>query len=224
FGTLAGNVGLDVQFDIIIAQAVGERLTKYSRAVQRGLVACCDVVIDTNREGDAQSGQLLNRLLFVLLCLVCIQTDDGLAVHLRQAEFLFHQFGVVGAVRGVNQTLHGEALVFTAHRVDGVESLVVLGQIQSIVPRQAERFVCNRGVPVGIFGTVLSVLVKVEVDLIGVFVRRFFYQIVIELVVLVAADGLEVGLGQVNVVELAGLVQLEGNIDYVELKIGRAHV
>src|SRR5699024_7968001 len=127
-------------------------------------------------------------------------------------QFLFHQFGVAGAVRGVNQALHGEALVFTAHRVGGVESLVVLGQIQSIVPGHAERFVCNRGVPVAIFRAVLRLRVKVDVDRIGVFVRRFFYQVVIELVVLVAADGLEVGLGQVNVVELAGLVQLEGNI------------
>ena len=47
----AGNVGLDVQCDIVITQAVGEYLFENVSAVQCSLAGTGDVVIDFNREG-----------------------------------------------------------------------------------------------------------------------------------------------------------------------------
>ena len=49
-------------------------------------------------------------------------------------------------------------------------------------------------------------------NLVGIFVCRFLYQVVVELVVFIAADGLQVALGQGNFINLTGLIQLECNV------------
>ena len=76
----AGNVGADVQLDIVVAQAIRECLCQYVCAIQSGLAGCRNVIISYNWELYAQCGQLLNRLLFVLLCKVGIDTCRGYAI------------------------------------------------------------------------------------------------------------------------------------------------
>ena len=49
-------------------------------------------------------------------------------------------------------------------------------------------------------------------NLVGIFIRRFFYPILIVLILLVLADGLEVAFGQVYIINLARLVHLEGDV------------
>ena len=61
----AGYIGLDVQLNIIITQRIAEYLFEDICAVQGILVRAGDEVINGDREGDAQSGQLLDCLLFV---------------------------------------------------------------------------------------------------------------------------------------------------------------
>ena len=64
----AGYIGLDVQLNIIITQRIAEYLFEDICAVQGILVRAGDEVINGDREGDAQSGQLLDCLLFVSGC------------------------------------------------------------------------------------------------------------------------------------------------------------
>ena len=53
FRAVAGDVGADIERDIIVAQTVRESLRQDIRAVQRGLAGRRDIVIDLDREGDA---------------------------------------------------------------------------------------------------------------------------------------------------------------------------
>ena len=85
----AGNVGADVQLDIVVAQAIRECLCQYVCAIQSGLAGCRNVKISYNWELYAQCGQLLNRLLFVLLCKVGIDTCRGYAIRVLQACLLY---------------------------------------------------------------------------------------------------------------------------------------
>ena len=58
----AGNVGFDVQLNIIFTKAVDEALFEDVRAVQSGLVGCGNIVVDTDWEGNASGGQFLDGL------------------------------------------------------------------------------------------------------------------------------------------------------------------
>ena len=53
FRAVAGDVGADIERDIVVAQTVRESLRQDIRAVQRGLAGRRDIVIDLDREGDA---------------------------------------------------------------------------------------------------------------------------------------------------------------------------
>ena len=68
FVSVAGNVGLNVEFDIVITQTIGECLCHYVRRVEGYLVGCGDIVIHFNREGNAQSGQLFDCLFLIFFC------------------------------------------------------------------------------------------------------------------------------------------------------------
>ena len=208
----AGNISLDVQLHKVIAQAVGDALCQNVCAVQRNLVGSGDVVVHLDREGDAQSGQLLDGLLFVLLSQFGIQTEQGLAIFFWQSHLFAYQLDIVGAVRGVNQALHGVEVVLADHWGNGIDAGVVFGDIPAVIEGLAERLVGDGCIPVGVRGAILKEFVVIEVDLVGVFVCGAFYQIVIIVVVLVAADGDEVGLRQVGVIDLASLIELEGDV------------
>ena len=207
----AGNIGADVQDDKVIAHAVGDALSQYGRGIQSGLVACCDIVVHLNREGDALRGQLLNGLLFVFFRLCSVQTGWGLAVFL-DAQFRLNQLGIVGAVTGVAQTVHGVGVVLTAHRVDGVDAAEVRGEIDAVVQRFSEVFVGDGGVPVGVRSAVLVHLVVVKLHLCGGEGLLPLDQLVVVRVVFVLIDGLDVALGKLDIVGLAGLVHLIGNL------------
>ena len=207
----AGNVGFDVQLNIIFTKAVDEALFEDVRAVQSGLVGCGNIVVDTDWEGNAGGGQFLDGLLLILLCFVRVQSGQGLTVFLN-AQFFLYQVSIVGTVGGVDQTLHGVGVVFTAHRVDGVQSGVVLLEVEPVVPGEAEGLVGNCQIPVVVRGAVFVVLCKVEVNLPGIFGRQFFNQIVMELVVFIIIDGGQVALGQCNIIQFPCLIQLESDI------------
>ncbi len=49
-------------------------------------------------------------------------------------------------------------------------------------------------------------------EIIGVLGRTLFYQVVIVGIAFIPRDNVQIGLGQVNVIQLAGLIQLEGHI------------
>ena len=120
-----------------------------------------------------------------------------------------NQFSIIGTVRSVNQTLHGEVVVFTAHWIDGVKSLVVFTEIQTIVPRQTECFVSNCGVPVGIYRTIFFSLIKVKVNLVGILIGRSFNQLIVIWIIFITADSLQVTFCQVYIIQFARLIQLE---------------
>ena len=206
------DIGLDFQFDEVIAQAVGNGLSKNVCTVQRYLVSSCDVVCHRNREGNASSGQFFHCLLFVLFEFFGIQTNHGFTIEIRQAHFFLNEFYIVGTVRGVNQTLHGVEVVFTAHWVNCIDSWIVLREIKSVVDCFSECFVSDRSVPVGIFCAVFIQFVVVKVNLIGIFISRSFNQILVKVVVLIAADGLDVCFCQIGVINLTCLIQLESNV------------
>src|SRR5699024_1983023 len=123
-----------------------------------------------------------------------------------------HQLSVLGAVGGVDQTGHGVKVVLAGKRVERVGPLPVLGQVQPIVPGLAERLIGDGGVPVHIRGAVLVVFVVVKVELVGVLGRNRRHQIIVVLVVGVPRNGGQVAFAQVNIIEVAGLIELEGNI------------
>ena len=203
-----GDVSLDVQLNIVVAQAVGEALRQYGRAVQSSLVRTGNVVVDTNREGDAQGSQFLNCLLFVLFAQLAVQADHLLAVRFAQAQLGLDKVGVVGSVGSIQQTRHRIIIVFAGQRVDSVGSAVVWRQIQAIVPGQTERLVGRCGVPVGVRCTILVELIVVEVELIGTEVCRPLNHLVVIRIALITADGHDVGLGQRYLIDLARLIQL----------------
>ena len=207
----AGNVGFDVQLNIIFTKAVDEALFEDVRAVQSGLVGCGNIVVDTDWEGNAGGGQFLDGLLLVLLGFFSIQTDNLLAVELGKSQLLANQLGVVGAVGGVGQALHGVVFVFTAQRVQWIQAAVIVGQVKAVVDGQPEGFVGRSGVPVGVGGPVLFVLVKVEADGVGAGWLERNHAVVI-FVVGVIQDGLDGAFVQADLVDLTGLVKLVSGI------------
>ena len=99
----AGNVGLDVQLDEVVAEAVGEALLQDGGVVQCGGAAGDDEVGSLDGEGDADGAQLLHGLLLQGrdVAAVGTQADHGLAVVLLgvEAHLLGHQSGVLSALR-----------------------------------------------------------------------------------------------------------------------------
>ena len=170
------------------------------------------MVIHLYREGDAQGGQFLNRLLLILPRQISVNAGRGYAIGFFQPHRFPYQFGVLSAVRGVYQTRHGIEVVFAGKWVDRVGSLPILRQVQAIVPGFAERFICNCGVPVGVLGAVFVVLVVVKVELVGVLGRNCRYQVIVVFVVGVPCDGGQVALAQVDIVQIPRLIQLEGHV------------
>ena len=207
-----GDIGLDVYYDKVITQAAGYSLFEYISAVQRNLVSRCNVVIQTNWEGYTQSCQFFDCSLFVFFCFFCIQTDHSLAIIFWQAHFLSYQFCIISTIGCIDQALHSIEVIFTVHWINCVNSLIVICQVQTVVDCFSEVFICNSGIPVGIRSSVFFVLAVVKVNLVGIFIYRFFYQIIIKFVICIAADGLQVTFCQVNVVNLACLIKLECNV------------
>ena len=210
-GDQVGDIGFDIQLDVVVAKAVGINLLQHAGVVHDSLVVGGDVKVHLNREGDAQCGQLLDGLLFILLGFFSIQTDNLLTVELGKSQLLVHQLGVVGAVGGVGQALHGVVFVFTAQRVQWIQAAVIVGQIKAVVDGQPEGFVGRSGVPIGVGGPVLFVLVKVEADGVGADWLERNHAVVI-FVVGVIQDGLDGAFIQADLVDLTGLVKLVSGI------------
>ena len=169
-------------------------------------------MVQRNREGNAQSGQLFDCLFLQFFCFCFVQTCRSFAVAFRQTQFFLNQFKVVFTVGGVTQTLHGVEVVLTSHWVDGVGSLVVFLQIQTVPPGQTEGFVCCRCIPVYVLAAVIKQFVVVQLELIAVFCRNIWNQIVIELVVRVLCNRIDLCFTQTNIVYLSCLIQLESHI------------
>ena len=203
-----GDIGLDIQLYKVITQAVRKSLCQNVCAVQSCLVGAGDVVVNADREGDTDGAQLFHRLFFVLSCFVSIQSDRCFPIFLRQTQFLSNQLGVVGAVGGVQQTRHRVEVIFAAERVDGIGSAEGRSQIQTVVPSQTECLVCDGIVPVGVRCAVFLAFVIVEVKLIGTEIVRPLNHLVVVWIALIAADGLDIALGQTHLVDFAGLIQL----------------
>ena len=212
FVSVAGNVGLNVEFDIVITQTIGECLCHYVRRVEGYLVGCGDIVIHFNREGNAQSGQLFDCLFLIFFCFCWVNSGWSITIGFAQTQFLLNQFGVFGAVCGINQALHSIEVVFTNHWVDGIGSLPVIGKVQTVVPGFTECFVRDCSVPVFIRCAVFFFLIVVEVELVRVLGRTCRYHVVIVFVAWIFCDGIDMCLGQVNIVDFSILIQLEGNV------------
>ena len=96
--------------------------------------------------------------------------------------------------------------------MDEVGAGQIVGNIQAVVQRQAEVLVGDGGVPVGIGRAVFVLLIPAEVHLVGILGRTSFNQVVVELVAFVVVDGAQVGLVQIDVVQVAGREPLEGHV------------
>ena len=212
FLSTALDVGVDRQFNKVVAQAVAEALCQYVCGVKSILVRCHDVVIQFYWEGYAQSGQFFHSLFLIFFCFCCIQSDWCFAVFFWQAHFFSYQFNVISTIRSVAQTLHGVEVIFTSQWVNCISSLPVVGQIQTVVHCFTECFVSDSSVPVSIWCAVFILLVEVEVELIGVFGWSCWNQIVIELVVWIRSDGAQLRFAQTDCIDFAGFVQLITNI------------
>ena len=209
----AGNVGLDVQLDEVVAEAVGEALLEDGGVVQCGGAAGDDEVGGLDGEGDADGAQLLHGLLLQGgdVAAVGTQADHGLAVVLLsvEAHLLGHQSGVLNALRVVAQALHGVVVVLALQGVD----LVVAGepclQVQAAVEALTESGVGDGLVPVHVGGAVGVVLLVVEVHGVGRGAGALLTELAVVLVVGVGGDGGDGALVQVHLVQLAVLVELE---------------
>ena len=209
----AGNEGLDVQLDEVVAEAVGEALLQDGGVVQCGGAAGDDEVGGLDGEGDADGAQLLHGLLLQGgdVAAVGTQADHGLAVVLLsvEAHLLGHQSGVLNALRVVAQTLHGVVVVLALQGVD----LVVAGepclQVQAAVEALTESGVGDGLVPVHIGGAIGVVLLVVEVHGVGSGAGALLTELAVVLVVGVGGDGGDGALVQVHLVQLAVLVELE---------------
>ena len=206
------DVGLDVELDIIVAQAVGEALCHNVCRVQSNLVAACDVVVNHNREGNADCTQLFHCLFLVLCCFFCIQSDWGFAVFFWQTQLCSYQLNIVFSVGGVAQTLGAVEVVFTVHWFDWVGSLEVINQVQTIVPGFAECFIGYCLVPVFIRCTVFIVFIIVETNLTGIDFVSLWNQLVVELMIWVVVDGHHVAFAEVYAVHFTILIHLVNNI------------
>ena len=212
FLTQALNEGLDVQLDEIITKAVGEYLFENVSAVQSSLAGSEDVVICLNREGNSLCTQFFHCLFLVLFCLCLVQSCRGLSILFFHTHCISYQFNIVFAVRGVAQTLHGVVVVLTDHWVDGVESLEVVAQIQTVPPYLTEGVVCDCLVPVVIRCAVILHLVVVEVELEGTFLWSIRYHVVVQRIAWVFCDGVDARFAQTNIVYLAVFVQLVADV------------
>ena len=214
------NVSLDVQYNKVIAQAVGDGLFEDVCGVQSSLVGAGDVVVDVNWEGNTDCAQLFHCLFLVLFKFFFVQSDWGLAVFHWQAHFFTNQLGVVGAVGSEAQALHGVEVVLDNHWGQSVCSLPVVNHVEAIVECSSEGGVCNCLVPVFIRSAVFFVLVEVPVPLIGVLGFNVRYQIIVPLVVLFV-DFVQTSFAQRSVVnffvlpvlpgQVTGFYHLEGN-------------
>ena len=210
-----GHEGVDIQHDEVIAEAVGEALLQHGCAVQSGGGAGQNVVGAVNREGDTNGAQLFHGLLLQLgdVAVVGAQALHGLAIVSLavQTHLLGHQVGIVGAVRGVAQALHGEEVVLTLQGIDGVVTGEELVQHHALGEALTERLVGNGLVPVLIGGAVGVLLVVVEDEAIAELLGTLLAQLLIVLIGRIGLNGGDVALAQVHLVQLAVLIQLQAD-------------
>ena len=210
-----GDVGLDVQHDEVIAEAVGEALLQNRCGIQSGGGTSDDVVSSVDGEGDADGAQLVHGLLLQVsnVAVVRTQADHGLAVVSLavEAHLLGHQGGVLLALGVIADTRHGVVVVLALQGVDLVGTGIVVGQIQALVEALTEGSVGNCLVPVVVGGAVLVVLLVVEVHLVAELLGTLLTQLSIVLAVGISLDGGQGALAHIHLVQLTVLVQLESN-------------
>ena len=210
-----GHEGVDIQHDEVIAEAVGEALLQDGGVVQSGGRAGQNVVGAVDREGDTNGAQLFHGLLLQLgdVAVVGAQTLHGLAIVSLavQTHLLGHQVGVVGAIRGVAQALHGEEVVLTLQGIDGVVTGEELVQHHALGEALTERLVGNGLVPVLIGGAVGVHFVVVEDEAVAELLGTLLTQLLIVLVGGVGLNGGDAALAQIHLVQLAVLIQLQAD-------------
>ena len=225
-----GDVGADVQHDEVIAEAVGEALLQDGGGIQSIGIAALDVVVAVDRERDADGAQLVHGLLLQVrdIAVVGTQALHGLAVvsFAVQAHLLGHQSGVLLTLGVVADAGHGVEVVLALQGVDLVGAGVVVHQVQALVEALTESVIRHSLVPVLIQVAVLILTLEVQVHLVAELGGALLAQVCVVSVVGVAGDGGQVGLGQVDVVHFAGLIQLQADgqvadhLDGVVLKAG----
>ena len=206
-----GNISLDIEGHEIISKAVGEHLLHDVGIVQCSLVGCLDVIVDLYREGHALGREFFNRLGLVLIGLSCIVTGKTRAVSL-DAQLIHHTLGILRTVGEGDQIGHGIGIVGAVLRIDIVRTSEVRGQIQTVVPCLTEALVGNGSIPVGVRLTVFKILIPAEMDLIGELGRAGFDKVVVVLVGGVVIDGVQVGFGKRDIIDLTSLEHLESDI------------
>ena len=97
-------------------------------------------------------------------------------------------------------------------RINEVRAGKVRGGVKAVIPSQAEVLVSNGGIPVHIGIAVLVALIPAKMQLIGILGGAGFNDVIMELVGLAVVDGAQVGFGQLDVIKLAGLENLERNV------------
>ena len=127
FLTQALDIGLDVEFNKVVAQTIGEALFQNGCAIQCGLVGSDNVIINFNREGYTQSRQFFHCLFFVFSCFFSINTNRCFTIFFCKTQFFSYQFNIVSTIGGVAQTFHGIEVVLTNHWVNCVGTFKVIG-------------------------------------------------------------------------------------------------
>ena len=176
-------------------------------------------------ERDADGGELLHGLLLQGLgVILAAHTDHGLAVVslAAKAQLVGHQGGVVGAVGGVAQALHGVEVVLALQGVDLVVACVERAQLQVLVEALAECLVGNGLVPVLIRGAVGVVAGIVEEEAVAELLGALLAQLAVVPVVGVVGDGGQGGLHQIDLVQLTVLVQLVADVHIAQHGHGEA--
>ena len=166
-------------------------------------------------EGDANSAQLFHGLLLQVsdVAAVVAEADHGLAVVSLtvEAHLLGDQSGVLLTLGVVADTGHGVVVVLALQGVDLVGAGVVVGEVDALVEALTECAVGNSLVPVLIQIAVLILALEVQVHLVAELGGALLAQELVVLVVGIGGDGGQVGLGQVDVIELAVLVELQAH-------------
>ena len=135
-----------------------------------------------------------------------------LVVSVLQADFVANQLGVVNALGVHSHEVAGVAQVLAGQGVDVVGTGQVVDGIQAVVQGQTEVLVGNGSVP-GNVGSAVSILLVVhQVDLVGVLGGTGFDQVGVVLVVGIVVDGVQLGGGQLDVIQLASVEHLVSNV------------
>ena len=210
-----GDVGLGVQHDQVVAQAGLDQVGEDVGGLLGGGGGTGDVVSHLDGQLNAGSGQLFDGLSLVLGAQFGVVAGEDVGLVL-QADFVADQLGVVNALGVHSHEVAGVAQVLAGQGVDVVGTGQVVDGIQAVVQGQTEVLVGNGGVPVGVGSAVFVLLVVHQVDLVGVLGGTSFDQVVVELVVGIVVDGVQLGGGQLDVIQLAGSEHLVGNVSRLD--------